>query len=240
MAIAHQAEILGAAHTASGGNYDTSITPAAAPNGVCVVIINSTAVTDNVISVTYGITGGAVPLTERRFNTESTEPGGIFIYWGSGVTFPAGLQVVRIAKLAGNTNNIRAAIYTMTVAAGQQVSVDADASAFSASAANPTVALNTTVATTQCYMGLHSGINALTSAPATGWTAAPTPGFEDVGNFGRGWARRAFTTGPGNAAPGWTIAADDYVISAVAFKEVPLTPPPTGPPILVMARPTGT
>jgi hypothetical protein len=225
VAIAHQSEILGAAHTASGGNYDTSITPAAAPNAACVIIINCTAVTDNILTVTYGITTGAVPLTERRFNTDPTEPGGVFIYWAAGVTFPAGAQTVRVAKLAGNTNNIRAAIYTMTCAGGQQVSVDADNSAVSAAAANPTVALTTTVADTVCYMGLHSGINALTSAPATNWTAAPTPGFEDVGNFGRAWARRT-ATATGNQAPGWTIASDDYVISAVAFKEVPLTVAP--------------
>jgi hypothetical protein len=237
VAIAHQAEVLGAAHTALGGNYDTSITPAAAPNGVCVIIVNSTAVTDNILTVTYGIAAGAVPLTERRFNTDPTEPGGVFIYWASGVTFPSGAQTVRIAKLAGNTNNIRAAIYTMTVAANQQVAIDADNSAVSAAAANPTVTLTTTVATTQCYMGLHSGINALTSAPATNWTAAPTPGFEDVGVIGRAWGRRAFTTGPGNAAPGWTIASDDYVISAVAFKEAPLTPPPAGLPTLVTPPP---
>jgi hypothetical protein len=224
VAIAHGSEILGAAHTASGGNYDTAITPAATPNAVCVIIVNSTAVTDNIVSVTYGIAAGAVPLTERRFNTDPTEPGGVFIYWASGVTFPAGAQTVRVAKLTGNTNNIRAAIYTMTVAAGQQVSVDVDNSAVSAAAANPTVALTTTVADTVCYMGLHSGINALTSAPATNWTAAPTPGFEDVGNFGRGWARRTGTA-TGNQAPGWTIASDDYVISAVAFKEAPLTVP---------------
>jgi hypothetical protein len=225
MTIAHDSEILGAAHTASGGNYDTSITPAAAPNGVCVIIVNDTAVTDAVVSVTYGITTGAVPLTRRRFNTEPTEPGGVDIWWAGGVTFPAGAQTVRIAKLTGNANNIRAAISTMTCAVGQQVAVDADNSALSAAAANPTVALTTTVADTVCYMGLHSGINALTSAPATNWTAAPTPGFEDVGNFGRAWGRRT-ATATGNQAPGWTIASDDYVISAIAFKEVPLTAPP--------------
>ena len=108
----------------------------------------------------------------------------------------------------------------MTCAAGQQVAVDADNSASSASAANPTVTLTTTVAVTQCYAGLHSGITTMTNTPATNWTGAPTPGFEDVGAVGRGWERRA-ATGTGNQAPGWTLTADDYVISAIAFKEVP-------------------
>jgi hypothetical protein len=41
---------------------------------------------------------------------------------------------------------------------------------------------------------------------------------------GRGWARRTFTTGPGNAAPGWTLAtADDFVGGSIAFKEVSLS-----------------
>ena len=51
--------------------------------------------TDNINTVTYGIAAGAVPLTERRFNTEATEPGGVFIYWAAGVTYPAGAQTVQ-------------------------------------------------------------------------------------------------------------------------------------------------
>lgn len=221
MAIAHQAEVLGVAHTASGGNYDTSITPAAAPSGVCVVIVNSTAVTNNINSVTYGISTGAVPLIRRRFNTESTEAGGVFIYWAGGVVFPAGAQTVRVAKLTGNTNNIRAYIATMTCAATFQVAVDADTTGTSASVTNPSWTMSTTVAETQCYLGIHSGITAMTNTPAANWTLGST-GFEDVGAIGRGWARRFFNAGPGNAAPGWTVGADDFVGGSIAFKEEPL------------------
>jgi hypothetical protein len=92
MAITHDSEVLGVANTASGGNYDTAITPTNTPNGVCVIVVNSTAVTDNITSVTYGISTGAVPLTRRRLNTEATEAGGVFVYWGGGVTFPSGAQ----------------------------------------------------------------------------------------------------------------------------------------------------
>ena len=56
MAIAHGSEILGAVNTATP--YDTAITPAATPNGVCVIIICG-AVTDFVTSVTYGTGAGA-------------------------------------------------------------------------------------------------------------------------------------------------------------------------------------
>jgi hypothetical protein len=224
MAIAHDSEVLGVANTASGGNYDTSITPTNTPNGVCVIVVNSTAVTDNITSVSYGISTGAVLLTRRRFNTEATEAGGVFVYWGGGVTFPSGAQTVRVVKLSANTNNIRAYIATMTCAAGQQVAVDTDATGTSASVANPSWTMTTGVATTACYLGIHSGITTMLNTPAANWTLAATPGFEDVGAVGRGWARRTFTTGPGNAAPGWTLAtADDFVGDSIAFKEIPLS-----------------
>src|SRR5438045_4763959 len=122
MTIAHDSEILGVANTAAG-NYDTSITPANTPAAVCVIIVGNSA-SDLVTSVTYGISAGAVTLTRRRFNTESTEAGAVYIYWGAG-TFPSGAQTVRIARTS--TTSLRAAISTMTVAAGMTVAVDTDA-----------------------------------------------------------------------------------------------------------------
>jgi hypothetical protein len=215
--IAHDSEILGAANAAAG-NYDTSITPANTPNGVCVIIVgNSTS--DLVASVTYGISAGAVTLTRRRFDTESTEAGAVYIYWAAG-TFPAGAQTVRIARTG--TTSLRAAISTMTVATGMTVAVDTDAAGSSASVANPSWTMTTAVATTACYLGIHSGLTTMTSTPAANWTLAPSPGFEDYGAQGRGWARRLMTSA-GAAAPGWTAStADDFVGSSIAFKEVPV------------------
>lgn len=235
MAIAHDSEVLGVANTASGGNYDTAITPTNTPNGVVVIVVNSTAITDAVTSVTYGVSTGAVPLTRRRLNTESTEAGGVFVYWAGGVTFPAGAQTVRVAKLTGNTNNIRAYIATMTCGAAQQVAVDADTTGTSASVANPSWAMTTTVAATQCYLGIHSGLTTMTTTPATNWTLG---GSEDVGAMGRGWARRAFSTGPADAAPGWAAAtADDFVGGSIAFKEVPLSAAGMGPVVPLVGGP---
>jgi hypothetical protein len=234
MTIAHDSEVLGVANTATGGNYDTSITPTNTPNGVVVIIVNSTAVTDNITGVSYGISTGAVTLTRRRFNTEATEPGGVQIWWAGGVTFPAGTQTVRVAKLTGNTNNIRAYIATMTVAAGQQVAVDIDSTGTSASVANPSWGMTTTAGTTACYLGIHSGLTTMTTTPATNWTLG---GSEDVGAMGRGWARRLFTTGPGDALPGWTAAtADDYVGASIAFKEATVTQSPLARPPLTINR----
>lgn len=218
MAIAHDSEILGAANSAAG-NYDTSITPANTPAAVCVIIEQNGAVTDLITSVSYGIAAGAVNLTRRRFNTEATEAGAIYIYWGAG-TFPAGTQTVRIARTS--TSSLRAAISTMTVAAGMTVAVDSDATGTSASVANPSWSHAAGHDNTVAYLGIHSGLTTMTNTPAASWTLAPTPGFEDIGAQGRGWARRTLATA-GALAPGWTAAtADDFVGSSIAFYEVPV------------------
>jgi hypothetical protein len=221
VSIAHGSEILGAAHTAPG-NYDTSITPAATPNAVCVIPINSTSVSDVITSAAYGIAAGAVTLTRRRFDTEATEPGGVYIYWAAGV-FPSGAQTVRIIRTG--TDNLRVAISTMTVTdpVNFTVAVDSDATGTSASVANPSWSHTSLVNNVVAYEGIHSGLQTMTNTPATNWTLAPTPGFEDVGVIGRGWARRVLATA-GALAPGWIAAtADDFVGSSVAFKEVPIT-----------------
>lgn len=217
MAIAHDSEILGAANAAAG-NYDTAFTPTNTPNGVCVIIVGNS-VTDLVTSVSYGISTGAVQLTRRRMNTESTEAGAVYIYWANG-TFPAGTQTVRIVRTG--TTSLRAAISTMTCAADSQILVDSDATGLSASAANPSWNQTVVAANVVAYEGIHSGLTSMTSTPATGWTLAPTPGFEDYGAQGRGWARRAAAAGV--LACGWIAGtADDFVGSSIAFYEAPLT-----------------
>lgn len=221
MAIARLAETLGA-NNAVAGNYDVAVAaPASTPNAVCVLIgLSGTGGnTDLVTSVTYGIGAGAVPLTERRWAIESTEPGGVYLYWAAGVTFPAGAQTVRIARTG--TTALRAAVCPMTCAAGQQIAVDNDTSGTSASVANPSWSM-VTLAGSVCYEVLHSGLNTMTTTPATNWTLI---GSDDIGNFGRGWAYRV-AGAAGDQLPGWIAAtADDYVGASVAFKEVPLAGP---------------
>lgn len=232
MSIAHQAEVLGLANSAAG-NYDTSITPAAAPNGVVVIVTDDTSISDVVTSVTYGVSTGAVPLLRRRVNTESTEPGAVYVYWAGGMVFPAGAQTVRVARTGAD--NLRAYIATMTCAAGMQVAVDTDASGTSASVANPSWSMVTSDPTTACYLGIHSGLTTMTATPATNWTLG---GSEDIGAQGRGWARRAVTSA-GETSPGWTAAtADDFVGASIAFREAPLSPTP--PPIWQQRSPRPT
>jgi len=221
MSIAHGSEILGAANS-TAGNYDTSITPAVTPSGVCVIIVDSTSVSDVVTSVTYGISIGAVTLARRRFDSETTEAGAVYVYWAAG-TFPTGAQTVRVVRTG--TDNLRVAISTMTVTdpANFTIAVDSDATGTSVSVANPSWTHASLVDNVVAYLGIHSGLQAMTNTPATNWTLAPTPGFEDVGAIGRGWARRVLATA-GTLGAGWTAAtADDFRGSSIAFKEVPIS-----------------
>jgi hypothetical protein len=217
VAIAHQSETAGIANTAAG-NYDTTVNPAAAPQAVCCLIVDSSSIIDTVTSVAYGISTGAVTLTRRRRDTETTEPGGVFQYWAAG-TFPAGSQTCRIVRTG--TDNLRAVWYTMTVddPVNFTVAVDSDATGTSTSVANPSWTHASLVDNVVAYLAIHSGLNTMTATPATNWTLTTS---EDVGNFGRGWARRTLGTA-GALAPGWTAStADDFVGSSAAFKQVPI------------------
>lgn len=213
MAIAHDSEVLGAAN-ASAATYTTAITPTNPPKGVCVIVVGNSA-SDLITLVTYG----GLTLTRRRFDTEVTEVGAVYVYWGA-ADFPAGAQNVVITR-TNSAVSLRAAISTMTVAAGMTVAVDSDATGSSASATNPAWTHTSLANDVVAYLGIHSGLTTMTNTPAASWTLAPTPGFEDYGAQGRGWARRSLATA-GALAPGWTAGADDFVGSSIAFKEVPM------------------
>ena len=244
MAIAHQTEVLGAANTTTT-NYDISITPAAAMNGVVVIIEQNAVTADQITSVTYGITTGAVPLSRAAspygFATDTTEAGGIYIYWGGDSTiWPSGAQTVRIVKTVAATNT-RAAVATMTVAAGKVVALDNGGTGTSASVANPSWTHASLVNNVMAYLGIHSGLATMTNTPATGWTLWPaTTGFEDMGQQGRGWARLTSATNTaGSLGAGWTAStADDFVGCSISFKEADPPPaPPFDPPGLLQRSP---
>jgi hypothetical protein len=225
---------------AAAGNYDTSITPAATPNGVCVGIVQSGSASDLVTSVTYGIAAGPVALsrgaTPYGFATETTEAGAVYLYWaGDSAVFPSGTQTVRIARTG--TTSMRAVIWTMTVTAGQQVQLDDGATGTSVSVANPSWSHSSLVNNVVAFLAIHSGLNTMTTTPATNWTrSVSNTTSEDFTATGRGWAERTLATA-GALAPGWTAAtADDFVGSSIAFKEA-APPVVAAPPILVMAPP---
>lgn len=221
MTIARLAETLGAANSAAG-NYDTAIAaPASTPNGLCAIILQTGSVADLVTSAAYGILAGAVPLTERRFvpMTGVGEACAVYLYWASGVAFPAGAQTFQVVRTG--TNRMQVAVCPMTVAAGQQVSVDFDTSSVvPAGAANPSWNHTTVAAPTECYMGIVSGLQTMTTTQATNWLSIGTA--VDTTSQGVGWARRTMNPA-GNALPGWIAAtAEDYAGASISFKEAPL------------------
>lgn len=216
MAIAHGSEVVGADSVAAG-NYDTSMTPAATPNGVCVIIVCGST-SDLVTSVAYGTGAGAVPLARASFQTEATEAGGVYIYWaGGGSVFPSGAQTVRVVRTG--TTSMGMVCSTMTTAANQQVDIDGTVqTGTSASVANPSWTHTSLVNNVVAYLGIHSGLQTMTNTPAASWTLQSS---FDAGAVGRGWARRTLATA-GALAPGWTAGtADDFRGSSIAFKEVP-------------------
>jgi hypothetical protein len=209
--------------------YDAAITPGATPNGVCVIIIQTT-VTDMVTSVSYGTGGDAVTLTRAAspygFATEATEAGAVYIYWaGDGATFPSGTQTVRVVRTG--TTAIRMVVWTMTVTAGQQVQLDNGGTGTSASVANPSWTHSSLVNNVVAFLGIHSGLQTMTTTPATNWTrAVGNTTSEDISGTGRGWAERTLATA-GSLGAGWTAGtADDFVGCSISFKEA--APPPAG------------
>jgi len=217
MTLAHGSEVVGADSTAAG-SYDTAITPAATPNAVCVAVAVGLA-TDAVTSVAYGTGAGAVILSRRRFDFESTEAGGVYLYWAAG-TFPSGAQTVRVVRTG--TASMGAVISTMTVTdpVNFTVTVDSDATGTSASVANPSWTHTSLSNDAVAYLVIHSGLQAMTATPAASWTLQTS---FDAGAVGRGFARRTLATA-GALAPGWTAStADDFRGSSIAFKETPIT-----------------
>jgi hypothetical protein len=230
MAIAHQTEVVGAANTATP--YDIPITPPAAIKACCVVIHQNTSAADSVTSVTYGTGADGVPLSRAPspygFVSESSEPGAVYIYWaGDSNIWPAGAQTVRIVRTG--TFRMQAVVSTMTVAAGQVVTLDAGGALGTATAtANPSWTHASGVNNVMAYLGIHSGLQTMTTTPATGWTLQSAT---DIGNQGCGFARLTSATNTaGSLGAGWTAStAEDFAGASISFKEAP---PPSAPPSL--------
>lgn len=224
MAITRLAETYGAASGTGSTTYDVAISaPAQTPNGVCVLIGQTGSAADQVVSATYGIAGGAVPLTERRFvPIVGGEASAVWLYWASGVTYPSGAQTVRIIKTIAAAN-LRAAVCPMTVAAGQQVAVDTDVGSVNGTgAANPSWSMVTTAAMTECYEAIVSGLQTMTTTPRTSPVVWTLIGATDETSQGRGFARTT-RSNAGETSPGWTAAtSEDWTAASIAFKEAPL------------------
>ena len=223
MAIARIDEIVGAANNTTT-NYDISVgAPAQTVRGVCVIIVQHGSAADQVSSVAYGTAADAVVLTERRFAPLSggtSEPGAVYIYWGSGVTFPTGAQTVRVVKTVATADH-RAAVCRVTTAVNTQMSVDFDTSALNtAGSTNPSWTHNTVAAQTECYFGWVSDLNAITGISiGANWTSLAT--IVDEGNQQIIFGRRTMGAA-GNALPAVTAPSDAWAGASISFKEASL------------------
>lgn len=233
MAIAHSQEFVNSTNPGSTTNpLDISCAVSGTPNGICVIIEQNGATTDQIASVVYGTGTPSVTLARAAgpggFASETTEAGAIYIYWaGDSATFPSGTQTLRINRSA-TTSAIGVVVSTMTVAAGKVVAYDNDGAGSSASQANPSWTHNSLVNNVMAYLGIHSGLTTMTTTPASGWTLQNSI---DVGAQGRGFARLTSATNTaGSLGAGWTAAtADDFVGASISFKEAD-PPPPSGLP----------
>lgn len=215
MAIAHDTTTTATAYT-STGTQTTSHAAGASARAAVVLIAQNASTADQVSGVTYG----GLAMTRLRFDTEATEAGGVYIYWLDGIT--GGTQ--NVAMTTTGTANKQLSVSTMTVTSGARVGVVGTGNtATSAAATNPALTLSGLTASTpyQCYEVIHSGLQTMTNTPQTSpaWTLISST---DLGSQGRGFARIANTPGGTTITAGWIAAtSEDYVISAVAFYELP-------------------
>jgi hypothetical protein len=242
MAIAHSQEFINSTNPGSTVNpLDISCAASPNPNGVVVIIEQNGATTDQISSVVYGVGAGSVSLSRAAspygFATESTEAGGVYIYWaGDSAVFPSGTQTLRISRSV-TTSAIGVVVSLMTVTAGKVVALDNGGTGSSTSQANPSWTHASLVNNVMAYLGIHSGLTTMTNTPATGWTLQNSI---DVGAQGRGFARLTSATNTaGSLGAGWTAAtADDFVGCSISFKEADPPPgPPSEPPGLLMRSP---
>lgn len=200
---------------ATAGNYDISCAQNNAAQAVVVLLAQNGAATDLVTSVTYG----GVPLVRQRFDTEATEPGAIYIYWGiSNTAWPGPVTYTCRVARTGTTNiGAYVACAKTTDPVNFTLAYETSATGTSASVANPSWTMTTTAAVpVTCYEMIHSGLTTMTGTGATGWSVLD---FVDLGAQGRGVATRDWTGGA--LACGWTAAtADDFVGSSIAFREI--------------------
>lgn len=228
MAIAFDVSSASTADLASGANH--SHAAAAGARAAVVCIADSGASTNRVSNVTYG----GVAMTFLQFNSDTSELGGTQIWWLDNIA--GGTQNVVVT----HTGVVRIAVYTMTVAGGQAVAVDADTGVDTTTSANPSWTMATTASTNTFGVEvLHGGWQTATNTPATGWTLATglTAANMDRGAVGWGSARGTSIFTGGNVTCGWTHAtSEDWCGSSAAFKEI--TPPVEVIPDVVMAPPT--
>lgn len=208
--------------TAGTGNLSWTHGPFATLRAVIVQVVQDVGTTNEVTSVTFG----SLTLTEAAGspNIHSTgEPGVVYTYTSvPGDSIPnGGAQTVTVTVNA--TGSVKRAVSTGLTADADVEIVDIDATIRSDSLANPSVTLSLAGRTSFCCIAFHSGQNAITGiTPLTDWTETLE---NDFGTKTAGWYRYNII-GTADVTAGWTQAADDAVMIALAMSEVAFIPRP--------------
>jgi hypothetical protein len=187
-------------------------TPVGTPAAAIALIGHGTVSTDIVNTVTYGGTAMARVSTNLR---AGGEPGRVYVYF-LGASVPTGAQTISVDRTEGTTEMSVVGV-TLTASANTEV-VDFDGLDGTAGAiANPSVTLNyggrTCIALGVLYTG-HGVIgDCVVGANMTAMQS------HDLGNFAVHQGRQT-TPGTTDFAFGYTQAAEDTALTAVAISEV--------------------
>ena len=215
MTIAHDTATVATAYT-STGTQTTSHAGSASTKAVVVLIDQNGSTADQVSGVTYGGTA----MKRLDTNSESTEAGRVYTYYL--INPPTGTQDV--AMTTTGTANKQLVCATMTGSAYKTIKLAGGTpwafTGTSASTSNPSWNITGLTAGVKlvAYEVIHSGLQTMTTTPATGWTLISST---DLGSQGRGFAYQSVGNQSGTTlACGWIAAtADDYVGNSVAFYE---------------------
>lgn len=206
MAIAFDA----ASHStaAVANNFSWTHTPNGTPRGVLVFIAQNASGTDDVTGVTYG--GTSMARVGRALHATG-ETSAVYIYF-LGASVPTGAQTVSVTAGAslkdGHCVTVTAATNMYVLASDFTVSSD--------SLANPSVTLSLQGRNGFCAIVGHSGQNAVGgTTPLTNWTS------RDEYDWGQqtSLVYTYDTIGTTDVSAGWTQAADDATMGAVAIRE---------------------
>lgn len=212
MAISHVANTIATPYSTTG----TQTTSHA--GGTCraavVLITQNGSVTDQVTTVKYAGT----TMSRIGFFSEATEAGAVYMYWLDNVV--SGTQNVAMTTNSNTTKQL--VVATMNSATGTTIKLAGSGNGTSTSTTNPTWNITGLIngENVMAYLCIHSGLQTMTTTPATNWTRITS---NDLGSQGNGFARLTnVTTVSGTTlSAGWTAGtADDYVGIAAAFAEV--------------------
>lgn len=189
-----------------------TFTPVGTPRGIFVGIAQVAAVTDDIVSVTYG----GVALT-RIASAQITAAGRAYMYF-LGASIPTGAQTVSIGTTGGGATRW-AGIASVTAAADTQILVSG---IIQTGTANPQIAVNsgTASALRMCIMYVTSGLLPSNYVEVSGMAAPVAAAEHPFGGVLTKLGRQA-SPSSGSFTIGYTQAQSDNVMMAAgAIEEI--------------------